>query len=128
MTGGLDRILEHVPAEKVVNALPFYTRLWKTEGTVVTDSAITLSNVEECLKNYGKKPEDAGWDDVICQNYIEWQGESAFYQMWIEDTESLSVKLNAMRARNIGGVAVWRLGYGTKAAWELIAAYAGTAN
>lgn len=126
VTGGLDRILEHVPAEKVINALPFYTRLWKTEGTVVSDSAITISNVEECLKNYGKKPEDAGWDDVICQNYIEWQGESAIYQMWIEDTESLSVKLNAMRARNIGGVAVWRLGYGTKAAWELIAAYAGT--
>ncbi|MCM1191460.1 MAG: glycosyl hydrolase family 18 protein [Butyrivibrio sp.] len=128
VTGGLDRILEHVPAEKVVNALPFYTRLWKTEGTAVTDSAIPISNVEECLKNYGKKAEDAVWDDVICQNYIEWQGESSFYQMWIEDAESLTVKLNAMRARNIGGVAVWRLGYGTKAAWELIAAYAGTAN
>ncbi|MCM1057479.1 MAG: glycosyl hydrolase family 18 protein [Firmicutes bacterium] len=128
VTGGLDRILEHVPPEKVINAIPFYTRLWKTEGVTVTDSAIPISNVEECLKNYGKKQEDAGWDDVICQNYIEWQGESAFYQMWIEDTESLTVKLNAMRARNIGGVAVWRLGYGTKAAWELIAAYAGTAN
>lgn len=128
VTGGLDRILEHVPAKKVINALPFYTRLWKTEGTTVTDSAITLTNVEECLKNYGRKAEDAEWDEEICQNYIEWQGTSAFYQMWIEDTESLSVKLNAMRARNIGGVAVWRLGYGTKAAWEMIAAYAGTGN
>lgn len=126
VTGGLDRILEHVPAEKVINALPFYTRLWKTEGADVTDAAIPISNVEECLKNYGQSLETAGWDDTICQNYIEWQGASAFYQMWIEDTESLRVKLNAMGARNIGGVAVWRLGYGTKAAWELIAAYAGT--
>lgn len=128
VTGGLDRILEHVPPEKVINALPFYTRLWKTEGTTVTDSAIPVSNVTECLKNYGKKPEDAEWDDITCQNYIEWQGTSAFYQMWIEDTESLSVKLNAMRARDLGGVAVWRLGYGTKAVWELIAAYVGTTN
>ena len=125
VTGGLDRILEQVPAEKVINALPFYTRLWKTEGAAVTDSAIPVSNVEECLEKYGKKPEDAEWDDITCQNYIEWQGESAFYQMWIEDTESLGVKLNAMGARNIGGVAVWRLGYGTKSAWDLIAAYAG---
>lgn len=128
VTGGLDRILEHVAPEKVINALPFYTRLWKTEGAAVTDSAIPVSNVTECLKNYGKKPEDAEWDDITCQNYIEWQGQSAFYQMWIEDTESLAVKLNAMKARNIGGVAVWRLGYGTRDAWELIAAYAGTAN
>lgn len=125
VTGGLDRILEQVPAEKVINALPFYTRLWKTEGTAVTDSAIPVSNVEECLKKYGKQLEDAEWDDITCQNYIEWQGESAFYQMWIEDTESLGVKLNAMGARNIGGVAVWRLGYGTKSVWDLIAVYAG---
>lgn len=128
VTGGLDRILEHVPAAKVINAVPFYTRLWKTEGPSVTDSAIPVSNVEECLKNYGKKPEDAEWDEAICQNYIEWQGDNTYYQMWIEDVESLSVKLNAMRTRKLGGVAVWRLGYGTEAAWELIAAYAGTTN
>lgn len=125
VTGGLDRILEQVPAEKVINALPFYTRLWKTEGTAVTDSAIPVSNVEECLKNHGQSLETAEWDDEVCQNYIEWQEENVFCQMWIEDTESLGVKLNAMRARDIGGVAVWRLGYGTKAAWDLIAVYAG---
>ncbi len=127
VTGGLDRILEHVPAKKVINALPFYTRLWKTEGTAVTDTAIPVRNVEECLKNYGKTLEMAEWDEALCQNYIEWQGDNnTLYQMWIEDTESLRVKLNAMGARNIGGVAVWRLGFGTKAAWELTAAYAGT--
>ena len=82
--------------------------------------------MEECLKNYGQDLETAEWNETICQNYIEWQSENTFYQMWIEDTESLSVKLNAMRARNIGGAAVWRLGFGTKAAWELIAAYTAT--
>ncbi len=126
VTGGLDRTLEQVPPEKVINALPFYTRLWKTEGAAVTDVAIPISNVEECLKNYGQDLETAEWNETICQNYIEWQSENTFYQMWIEDTESLSVKLNAMRARNIGGTAVWRLGFGTKAAWELIAAYTAT--
>lgn len=126
VTGGLDRMLEQVPAEKVINALPFYTRLWKTEGAEVTDSAIPISNVEECLKNYGQTYDAVEWNDTVCQNYIEWQGTSCFYQMWIEDAESLRVKLNAMSARNIGGVAVWRLGYGTKAVWDLVAAYAGT--
>lgn len=125
VTGGLDRTLEQVPAKKVINALPFYTRLWKTEGADVTDTAIPISNVAECLKNYGQTYDTAEWNDTVCQNYIEWQGESSFYQMWIEDAESLRVKLNAMSARNIGGVAVWRLGYGTKDVWDLVAAYAG---
>lgn len=126
VTGGLDRMLEQVPAEKVINALPFYTRLWKTEGAEVTDTAIPISNIEECLKNYGQTPEAAEWDDTLCQNYIEWQGESGYYQMWIEDAESLRVKLNAMSARKIGGVAVWRLGFGTKAVWDMVNVYAGT--
>lgn len=126
VTGGLDRVLEQVPPQKVINALPFYTRLWKTEGGVVTDDAIQLYNVEKCLKNHGQTSETAQWDEATGQNYIEWQEEGALFQMWIEDTDSLRVKLNAMAARNIGGAAVWRLGYGTQAAWELVGAYAGT--
>ena len=43
--------------------------------------------------------------------------------IWLEDAESIAVKLNMMATKNIGGVAVWRLGYGTQAAWELINAY-----
>ena len=125
VSGGLDRTLEQVPAEKVVNALPFYTRLWMTKGAEVTSEAIPISNVEECLQKYGKSMDMAEWDEVTCQNYIEWQGSDTLYQMWIEDTESLGVKVNVMNARNIGGVAVWRLGYGTQSAWELVAAYAG---
>lgn len=125
VSGGLDRTLEQVPAEKVVNALPFYTRVWKTEGTQVTDEAIPLCNVADYLNRVGKADE-VEWDETTCQNYVEWQSGNAVYQIWIEDVESLTVKLNVMSARNIGGVAVWRLGYGTSAAWELIAAYAGT--
>ena len=66
------------------------------------------------------------WDEVACQNYAEWQSGEATYQIWVEDEESIAVKLDVMKVKNIGGVAVWRLGYGTPAAWNLIASYAGT--
>ncbi len=124
VSGGIDRTLEQVPAEKVINALPFYTRVWKTEGATVTDDAIPLCNMEDYLVRIGKK-DAAVWDEATCQNYLEWQSGNTIYQIWLEDTESLRVKLNVMNARGIGGVAVWRLGYGTPAAWELVAAYAG---
>lgn len=123
VSNGLTKTLEQVPAEKVVNALPFYTILWKTEGAEVTDEYITLNNVADFLNRVNITPE---WDEETCQNYAEWQSGSATYQIWVEDLESLKVKLNVMSAQNIAGVAVWRLGYGTSGAWELINAYAGS--
>lgn len=123
VSNGLTKTLEQVPAEKVVNALPFYTILWKTEGAEVTDEYVTLNNVADFLNRVNVTPE---WDEETCQNYAEWQSGSATYQIWVEDLESLKVKLNVMGAQNIAGVAVWRLGYGTPGAWELINAYAGS--
>ena len=120
VSNGLDSTLEQVPAEKVVNALPFYTILWKTEGTSVTDQYITLNNVKDYLDRMNIVPE---WDETTCQNYAEWESGSAKYQIWVEDAESISVKLSVMSVKNLGGVAVWRLGYGTREAWELVEAY-----
>ena len=120
VSGGLDRTLQEVPANKVVNALPFYTILWKTEGTDVTDEYITMNNEADFMNRAGVTAE---WDEETCQNYAEWTSGNATYQIWLEDAESIAVKLNMMATKNIGGVAVWRLGYGTQAAWELINAY-----
>lgn len=121
VSNGLDKTLSQVPAEKVVNALPFYTILWKTVGTTVTDEYITLNNLADFMSRVGKTPV---WDEDTCQNYAEWQSGEATYQIWLEDEESIKVKLNVMSSRGIGGVAVWRLGYGTAGAWEMISAFA----
>lgn len=120
VSNGLDRTLEQVPAEKVVNALPFYTILWKTEGTQVTDQYITLTNMANFVSHLSQPPV---WDETTCQNYAEWQNGNARYQIWIEDEESIKVKLNVMSSKGIGGVAVWRIGYGTPAAWALVSAF-----
>lgn len=123
VSGGLDKTLEQVPAEKVINALPFYTIEWRVEGVNVTDKYLTLNNTAEYLKRIGV---DKVWDETTCQNYVEWKEGSATYQIWLEDEQSISVKLNVMKARNIAGVAVWRLGYGTTTAWELLNLYSNT--
>ena len=120
VSNGLDKTLEEVPAEKVVNALPFYTILWKTDGGTVTDSYLTLNNTAEFMARISAT---AAWDEATCQNYAEWTEGTATYQIWLEDAESISVKLNVMRTKGIGGVAVWRLGYGTPEVWALLNAY-----
>ncbi len=120
VSNGLDRTLEQVPAEKVVNALAFYTILWKTDGAKVTDEYITLENIQDFVTRMNITPV---WDEETCQNYAEWKSGSVLYQIWLEDAESLKVKLNVMNAKDIAGVAVWRLDYGPAWAWELLAAY-----
>ena len=120
VSNGIAKTLEEVPPEKVVNALPFYTILWRTEGAEVTDEYITIRNMEDFLSRVNVTPE---WNEETCKYYAEWTEGAATYQIWIEDEESIRVKLNVMSAQQIAGVAVWRLGYGTTGVWELINAY-----
>lgn len=120
VTNGITKTISEVPAKKVVNALPFYTIVWTTNGADVTDEYLTMNNMADFLNQVGAKPE---WDETTCQNYLEWQSGSGLKQVWLEDADSVKVKLNVMSVNEIGGVAVWRLGYGTPAVWELINAY-----
>lgn len=120
VTNGITKTVSEVPAEKVINALPLYTIVWTTNGTQVTDEYLTMNNLAEFLNQVGAEPE---WDETTCQNYLEWNSSAGLKQVWLEDAESIRVKLNVMTSNEIGGVAVWRLGYGTAAVWELINAY-----
>ncbi len=120
ITYGLDKTMEMVPPERIINAVPFYTIVWKEENGSVSDSYLTLVNQAEFISKYNIQYD---WDETTCQNYATWKGGNATYQVWFEDSESISAKLNAMNTRNIGGVGVWRLGYGTSDVWNLIGLY-----
>lgn len=120
VSGGITRTLEEVPAEKVVNALPFYTILWKIEGAQVTDEYLIMKNTEDFMNRMNV---ETVWEESTCQNYAEWVSGDVTYKIWLEDADSITVKLNVMSANDIGGVAVWRLGYGTPEVWDLIQAY-----
>lgn len=120
VSNGLDRTLDEVPVEKVINALPLYTILWRTDGSNVTDEYVTMNNVAAFLSRINA---ESVWDETTGQNYVEWNEGSVKYQMWIEDEKSISVKLNVMNAKGIAGVATWRLGYGTSGVWELLKLY-----
>lgn len=120
VTNGITKTVSEVPAEKVINALPLYTIVWTTDGVNVTDEYLTLNNMADFLSQVNAQPE---WDETTCQNYLEWQSAAGLKQVWLEDADSIRVKLNVMSVNEIGGVAVWRLGYGTPAIWELINAY-----
>lgn len=117
---GIEKAAEMVPSRKIVNALPFYTRLWRTEGTVVTSEAYPMTSVDKVIADYGM---ESWWDEETSQNYAEARNGDVLYQMWIEDPQSIGAKLTLMQGYDLGGVAAWRLGFEPAVVWDLIGAY-----
>lgn len=117
---GIKRTVDEVPANKVINALPFYTRIWKSEGAELTSEAVGMQVAEDFVENHQI---ELRWDEETCQNYGESQEGSVFYQVWMEDAQSIETKLNIMEKYDIGGVAAWRLGFEKESIWDVIGAY-----
>lgn len=120
VSGGLNMTLEKVPSQKVINAVPFYTVLWTTENGSTKGQYITLVNQNDFMSRVGQTPV---WDDTTAQNYAEWREGTTLYQIWLEDTQSITAKLNVMNTMDLGGVGAWRIGYGTPDAWNLLRLY-----
>ena len=119
--GGISSALSAgVPADKLINAVPFYTRIWKTEGSENTSEAVGLDTCQEWLNNRGITPT---WNEECCQYYAEYQDGTASYKVWVEDISSLNAKLTMMQGYNIAGCAAWKLGLGNDEAWTSVGIY-----
>ncbi|MGL5259604.1 MAG: glycosyl hydrolase family 18 protein [Lachnospiraceae bacterium] len=117
---GIQRTINEVPSRKVINAVPFYTRVWKTEGNTVTSEAVGMEVASSFIE---RNAVEVFWDEETCQNYGEIQIDNIFYQVWLEDEKSIETKLTIMKKYDLGGVAAWKLGFETPTIWNVIAAY-----
>ncbi len=135
---GIEATLEEVPAEKVINAVPFYTRLWietpKTaeelaaqEGTEaaqyatnVTSEAYGMVDAAALVTNNGAT---ITFDETNQVNYATWEKDGTTYKIWLEDTVSIEAKLKLMKEYNLAGVAAWSLGREDPSIWNLIIQY-----
>lgn len=112
---------EMVPAQKIIMALPFYTRLWKE--TVV--DGVTILGVERTpgMKDAAailkENNVEAEWDEETCQYYAEYDKEEAHYRIWLEEATSLGEKVARIRQAELAGIGAWRLGLETEDVWDV---------
>ncbi len=130
---GIEQTLKDVPAEKVINAIPFYTRIWKETAKTqaeleqdstytmnVTSEAVGMAAAEKLIADHGVT---AQWDDMAAQNYAEFQLDNALVKIWLEDEASIDVKMQLIKNNNLAGVACWKLGFEKSSVWEVIQKY-----
>ena len=135
---GIAKTVEEVPANKVINAVPFFTRVWKetpkTESELAaqagTDEAeypmnveSTAYSMEEAQYVVSQAGAEVTWDDKTKQNFATWEAEGSTYKVWLEDADSLQPRLQLMKDYGLAGTAAWRLGQETSDIWDVILQY-----
>ena len=119
---GIINTVEDVDPSKVINAVPFYTRIWETkpDGTV-SSQAVSMPDAAAYVQNHGIS---LTWDAEAGQYYGEYtKDDGTLVQIWLEDAESIQQKITSMQLHGIAGIAEWRLGMETSDIWDVIAAY-----
>ena len=114
---GIQDTLAEVPAERVINAVPFYTRLWRTTGGNVTSEAIGMDQAQQVIFENNV---ETYWDKTTSQNYGKYDIDNSTYQIWIEDSQSIAEKVKLVSKYNLAGVSAWKLGFENSGIWQVI--------
>ena len=114
---GIQDTLAEVPAERVINAVPFYTRLWRTTGGNVTSEAIGMDQAQQVISENNV---ETYWDKTTSQNYGKYDIANSTYQIWIEDSQSIAEKVKLVSKYNLAGVSAWKLGFENSGIWQVI--------
>lgn len=109
-----------VPAYKLINATPFYTRLWIHQGDNLTSQALGMDDAQKWVDDWKLTP---GFDENTCQYYATRKDGTAEYEMWMEEKSSIEAKMGVCSKYGIAGVACWRLGFENDNVWPVIASY-----
>ncbi len=134
---GIEATLKDVPAERVINAVPFYTRLWeerpKTEEelaqesdtdeyvpNVVTSKAYGMDAIDKILEANGA---EKTWDETTGQYYAEYTADGSTYKVWLEEEESIALKAALIKEYNLAGISAWKLGFERQDIWDIILKY-----
>ena len=117
---GITKALSNVPAGHLINAVPFYTRVWTEAGAIrrVSSRAMGMQAASDYAEENGF---EITWDEECGQYYAERTTSSgSLEKIWLEEERSLSLKLDMIKSYGLGGVAGWRLGFEPASVWELL--------
>ena len=121
---GITDTLNVVDKSKIINGIPFYSRVWCTtpDGTV-SAFACGMSEALSYLTDHGVTPQ---FLEDISLNYGSYTSDKDgnFYEIWLQDATAVEEEMKLIREFDLAGVAEWKIGFesGTDI-WNTISSY-----
>ncbi len=108
---------EEIDSDKIILAVPFYTRVWTTnEEGKSTSNTVAMKNINKVIPDGVEKR----WNDTLKQNYVEYIEEGRKKQIWIEDKDSLKAKISLINENKLAGIGSWQKGMESDDVWDMI--------
>ncbi|MGN0373672.1 MAG: glycosyl hydrolase family 18 protein [Enterocloster sp.] len=114
---GIVNTLKEVPKEKVINGVPFYTRVWTVEDGKTTSKAYGISDARQWVQDKGV---ELVWQQDLGQYYGQAESEEGSQYIWMEEERSLGLKIDLINQYDLAGVACWKLGFEPAEIWNII--------
>lgn len=114
---GIQNTIEEVPHEKVINAVPFYTRVWTIKDDKTTSSALGIAGAQKWIEENGV---ELFWQEDMGQYYGELSTEEGLKQIWMEEERSLGLKMDLIEKYQLAGVGCWKLGFEPASIWDVV--------
>lgn len=120
-------IKQGAPANKLLMGLPYYGREWEVTQNSTLPAATTGSfNASRTLlaistgSNYTTA--NKYWEGNCYSPYYKFTTGGSLRQCWVDDVYSMDRKFKMVNQRELGGIAIWALGYdnGLTSYWNLI--------
>lgn len=109
---------EEIEADKIILAIPYYTRVWTTNsnGQLIGKNTVAMKNLNSIIPNGTEKK----WDDKLKQYYVEYSDGNNKKQIWIEDVKSLQAKVSLVSENNLAGVGSWQKDMESDDVWQML--------
>ena len=109
---------EEIKEEKIILAIPLYTRVWTEDssGKITSKNTVSMKNTYSVIPNGVEKQ----WNDSLKQYYVEYKDGNNTKKIWIEDETSLKEKISLIKKYKLGGVASWQKGMETDNFWKFL--------
>lgn len=114
--------LKVVPKEKLIMGIPYYGWDYPVENNTTPLSKILPQNDQNGYAeviSYGRaktntdlKAENCQWDDSAKATWCAYEDSNKVQrEVWLEDNKSIGIKFVFAKTNNLGGIAIWTLGY-----------------
>lgn len=126
LTSVLAGFYQVVPKEKLILAVPYYGYEWQTAsksfGALTYQDSGALATYKRTMDLIESQEVELQWDSHSLTPWLVYEDGWKIKQIYFDNLRSLNYKYEAINQAEIGGMAIWALGYDGQRTelWELL--------